>query len=543
MNTDALEFPPPERPPDLAHELPVLVVPEHTLFPGAVQALDVNTPQARTLVDALAEERNPYLALFLERDELARSAGRGDGPIGILARVLKTMGHLSGNHGLALEGLARVRLAEITRAQPVLRARLTALAERTGSANEVGAQFARLRALVKDAIQHMPELSGDAAALVDSIGDPGRLADLAAANLDLAPEERARLLDAVEVRERLGCAIEILTEKLAALGRESSKLVQDPLRQLWPFEQGAEERIARELAAGRMSSDEARRIRDFVGKGYTIWERLIPPGEVDALLSDIEDIRDHPGHFLTTDFRHGLPYRYSGTDFDSFESIFDPYVNLERARAVCFHPTILRFLELVFDARPVAFQQLLFQRSNGHPLHQDTAYVCVDQPLWLVATWIALEDVVPGRGELTYFEGSHRIPHFFFRDGSKRFNAAHDPPEPYSHHIQEALRAMGCPKRDFLAKKGDVFLWSADLVHGSNPRTRPEAETRRSCVTHYCPETTRPFWFRVLRGHRNFEEAGPRARIASSYYRLPRGPAMARPAFLLPERPRRQPAR
>jgi Lon protease-like protein len=534
MHAETLEFPPPARPPDLAREeLPVLVVPEHTLFPGAVQTLGVSAPEARALVDALAEEQRPFVALFLERDGLARGA------IGILARVLKTMGHVSGNHGLALEGLGRVRLEELERTAPAPSARLASVAERAASVGEAATLFARLRALVKDAIRHMPELSSDAAQLVDSIGDPGRLADLAAANLDLAAEERARLIGAIDVGERLALAVEILTRKLAALARESAELARNPLREPWPFEPAAEERFARELAAGRMTEDEAQRLRGFAAKGYTIWERLIPPAEIDALLADVDDIRRHPGHFLTTDFRHALPYRYSGEDFDSFESIFDPYVNLASARRVSFHPTVLRFLELLFDARPVAFQQLLFQRSNGHPLHQDTAYVCVDQPLLLAATWIALEDVVQGRGELTYFEASHRIPHFRFHDGSKRFDAAHDPPEPYGRHIQESLRAMNCEKRDFLARKGDVFLWAADLVHGSNPRTRPEEETRRSLVTHYCPETTRPFWFRVLRGHRGFEEFGARARIASSYYRLPRGPGLARPAFLLPERPKR----
>jgi hypothetical protein len=240
---------------------------------------------------------------------------------------------------------------------------------------------------------------------------------------------------------------------------------------------------------------------------------------------------------VTTDHRHGLPYRYSDADFDAYESIFDLYVNFESAGRLCYHPTILRFLELLFEARPVAFQQLLFQRSNQHQLHQDTAYVGVDQPLLMAATWIALEDVVQGRGELTYFEGSHRIPHFFFKDGSKRFGYGKDDPAPVARHMQEHMRALGCRKHDFLARKGDVFLWAADLVHGSNPRTRPDHETRRACVTHYCPETTRPFWFRVFKGHRGFQEWGKSARIASCYYALPKGPGIVRPSFLLPQRP------
>ena len=111
------------------------------------------------------------------------------------------------------------------------------------------------------------------------------------------------------------------------------------------------------------------------------------------------------------------------------------------------------------------------------------------------------------------------------------------PPEPAAHPAAWTVKALLAWTTDFLAKKGDVFLWSADLVHGSNPRTRPEVETRRSCVTHYCPETTRPFWFRVLKGHRGIQDHGTRARIASSYYKLPKGPEIARPSFLLPELP------
>src|SRR5207344_1806798 len=97
-------------------------------------------------------------------------------------------------------------------------------------------------------------------------------------------------------------------------------------------------------------------------------------------------------------------------------------------------------------------------------------------PLLLAATWVALEDVVPGRGELTYYEGSHLIPGIRYADGSKRFMPGIDDDDARAR-ILEQCRERGCAKRDFIAKKGDVFLWAADLVHGSNPRTRPIEET------------------------------------------------------------------
>lgn len=275
-------------------------------------------------------------------------------------------------------------------------------------------------------------------------------------------------------------------------------------------------------------------LEHFAAKGFAVFERCIEPESVDELVRDVRSIGKHPGCFVTTDHRNARSYRYSDESFDEFESVFDVYVNFESARRICFHPTILRFLRLVFETEPLAFQELLFQRSNQHPIHQDTAYVCLEEPLQMVATWIALEDVVPGRGELTYYEGSHRIPHRFFKNGTKRFSHGVDDPGEATQHLLDECRRLRCEKRDFIAKKGDVLVWAADLAHGSNPRTRPEAETRMALVTHYCPITTRPFYFRFHPENRGLESYGGVAYTASYYYRLPTSGGFAHPNFRLP---------
>jgi ectoine hydroxylase-related dioxygenase (phytanoyl-CoA dioxygenase family) len=146
----------------------------------------------------------------------------------------------------------------------------------------------------------------------------------------------------------------------------------------------------------------------------------------------------------------------------------------------------------------------------------------VQQPLHLSATWIALEDVVEGRGELVYLEGSHRIPHQIFKDGVKWFNLERDDAAAAIRYVEEESAKLRCPKKSFLAKKGDVFLWAADLVHGSATRTRPDHETRLSCVTHYVPKTAQPLWFMFSPDRRGLEPWGERAWLASSHYELPR---------------------
>ena len=62
-----------------------------------------------------------------------------------------------------------------------------------------------LRDIAKQVIQLMPELPREAGSLIDSIQAPGALADLVAANLDAPVEEKAALLETVDVKERI-CA-------------------------------------------------------------------------------------------------------------------------------------------------------------------------------------------------------------------------------------------------------------------------------------------------------------------------------------------------
>jgi len=96
-------------------------------------------------------------------------------------------------------------------------------------------------------------------------------------------------------------------------------------------------------------------------------------GLIDQLVGEIHNIHTVPGYFVMTDFGHHRDKRLSGAKPERLESLYDLYVNLRSSRQVCMHLRIARFLTLVFQAKPLAFQQLLFQISDGHAWHQDTA--------------------------------------------------------------------------------------------------------------------------------------------------------------------------
>ena len=95
-----------------------------------------------------------------------------------------------------------------------------------------------------------------------------------------------------------------------------------------------------------------------------------------------------------------------------------------------------------------------------------------------------------GAGELFYYPGSHRFEEFIYQDNYKSVHEAQRttgerlPRELVERHVrslEERAVQRGIPKMPFAAKKGDVLVWHADLVHGGNPVSR--VTTRKSIVT------------------------------------------------------------
>src|SRR5690606_1845035 len=72
-----------------------------------------------------------------------------------------------------------------------------------GRAVEAEALVANIKETAKKLISLVPELPREAAALLDSVSEPGQVADLVISNLDIEPYEKQDVLESAEVLERL----------------------------------------------------------------------------------------------------------------------------------------------------------------------------------------------------------------------------------------------------------------------------------------------------------------------------------------------------
>jgi len=267
---------------------------------------------------------------------------------------------------------------------------------------------------------------------------------------------------------------------------------------LWTDRTDVDDVLVRRRRAGQVSAADEELLTHWIERGYVVLEGAVPVDVCEQVKADLRAAFDHGDRRLRVlapgeHFGHQLE---AGTDMRGMR-VNDIYVYLESARRALFAEPVLHFLQLIFDAAPMLLQSLSFDSGSRQGYHRDTAYVVVDPPLALAASWLALEDVRAGSGELTYYEGSHRIPGLLFGDTYKCWHperdgvAAHD---AFMHELVARSESAGLPRRTLLAREGDVLIWSADLAHGGAPVV-DESATRRSLVGHWCPEWAVPRYF------------------------------------------------
>ena len=163
----------------------------------------------------------------------------------------------------------------------------------------------------------------------------------------------------------------------------------------------------------------------------------------------------------------------------------DAWRKSKAVRDLALLPHLHEALFAAYGRKSFAFQTLNFREGSQQELHSDMIHFSSLPERFMCGVWIALEDILPGSGPLTWYPGSHRLPPLTMREAGVEGRAARV--EDYGRHFvpkfQERIAASGLPRRELLLPKGWAFVWAANLAHGGSPVTRPGA-TRRSLVTH-----------------------------------------------------------
>ena len=133
------------------------------------------------------------------------------------------------------------------------------------------------------------------------------------------------------------------------------------------------------------------------------------------------------------------------------------------------------------------FQSINFLTGSEQRTHSDSIHMSTFPLGGMAAAWVALEDITPGNGPLHYYPGSHKLPYYLNADYANEGTAWLTGDKEYTEYeatIARKIAEAGIEKQIFLARKGDVFIWHANLMHGGEPH-HDKAQTRKSMVFHY----------------------------------------------------------
>lgn len=211
-------------------------------------------------------------------------------------------------------------------------------------------------------------------------------------------------------------------------------------------------------------------LKDWSTNGYLILENFFDTKTVDAVNAEIEQLQQ----------RGKLPFTYGN-------KLMFANKKSNLIKSIAEDPELKKILSFILDKEIVAFQTINFINGSQQRAHSDSIHMTTYPLGYLIAAWIALEDVTQENGPLFYFPGSHQLPYLLnndFNEGATFLTLGKKDYVDYEDVIEDLVKQKNYSRKEFLARKGDVLIWHANLVHGGAPIS-DKNRTRKSMVVHY----------------------------------------------------------
>ncbi len=223
----------------------------------------------------------------------------------------------------------------------------------------------------------------------------------------------------------------------------------------------------------RLTDPDKESVLGFSKNGYAVIREYLSGREADAVNDEIENL-----------------LKTKKVRFNRKHKIMFAIRSSRLLHDTANKPDLIEILSALLGGRAVLFQSINFLHGSEQATHSDSIHMTTYPLGGLLGVWIALEDISLENGPLHYYPGSHKLPYYLnseydnegnsFLLGDKSYGA-------YERMIRDKIEKQQLEKTVFLAKKGDLLIWHANLFHGGEPHLKRD-QTRKSMVLHYFRE-------------------------------------------------------
>ena len=225
-----------------------------------------------------------------------------------------------------------------------------------------------------------------------------------------------------------------------------------------------------------LNDDEISLCRDFNENGFVVIKNLIPAESAEMIISAIDSC-----------FPKDINVETNRNQ--------DLWTSVPVVKSLACNPKILATLKLLYGRETFPFQTLNFKYGSQQKIHSDSIHFSSIPERFMCGVWVALEATNHENGPLLYYPKSHKEPMFSYQDigipvdnpgegdGLKK-GGGYTNYNKYEAFIEELIVAKGYKENELHLNKGDVLIWSANLLHGGK-KVIDVSQTRWSQVTHY----------------------------------------------------------
>jgi ATP-dependent Lon protease len=203
----------------LPDELSILPLRNTVLFPGVVIPITVGRDKSINLVKD-AYKGDKIIGVVAQKNDSIEDPSPDDlNKIGTVAQIIKMLRMPDGNTTVIIQGKKRFELKEIRQTQPYMKALITSFAESKPQKDdpEFEALVSSLKDLALQIVKQSPHIPSEAGFALKNIESPSFLINFISSNMNAAVEEKQKMLEVLDLKERATLVLANLTKELQML--------------------------------------------------------------------------------------------------------------------------------------------------------------------------------------------------------------------------------------------------------------------------------------------------------------------------------------
>ncbi len=204
-------------PPVIPELLPLLPIRDVVIFTDMVLPLFIGREKSIHAVEEAMARSDKYLMLATQKNPADEMPSPDDiYRVGTVAKILRTLRLPEGHLKILVQGIIKAKIIEYTESSVCYKVKLEVVNEI--EAEEIDIETEALMRNVKEQCEKILSLRGEMSseidAILDSLDEPGKLADLIASNLRLKTEEAQQIIEISDPVERLKKINEVLSKEI-----------------------------------------------------------------------------------------------------------------------------------------------------------------------------------------------------------------------------------------------------------------------------------------------------------------------------------------